>query len=461
MPDKPSVLLVDDEETIRRVLARELEACGLEVTPADSAASARKCLSARAFDAMVLDIRMPGIPGDAFLQEVHAAHADLPVIILTGHANVELAVKCMREGAFDLVTKPCSVEHLHLTIRRALDTQSLRDQARTLSAYARPIRGHGRLVGASPALVRMRSVIARVAPTEEPVLIVGESGTGKELIAKEIVDASRRASRPFLTVNCAAVAETLLESELFGHEKGAFSGAEERRLGFFELAHEGTVFLDEIGDMPLTMQPKLLRVLQSGEFRRVGGNRALHADVRIIAATNKSLAEEVAEGRFREDLMHRVNTIVLEAPPLRDRPEDLDVLTAYFVSEMEEGSKRRFGDAAIGRMRSYPWPGNIRELRNVVRRALILSDRQVLEPEDLPQHIAQAVVVQAGAFAEPTTNPLQLPLAEVEKRHILAVLADSAGNKTAAARRLGISTKTLYNKFEAWGMLEDSGPDQP
>ncbi|MDK2972250.1 MAG: two-component system, NtrC family, response regulator HydG [Candidatus Sumerlaeota bacterium] len=459
MTESPQVLLVDDEATIRRVLARELEALGLGVDTAEDAAAARRLVSSKTFDCIVLDVRMPGMSGDVFLGELLKIAPHTPVIMLTAHANVDLAVRCMREGAFDLITKPCSVEHLHLTIMRALETQQLRERERTLSSFAQPVRRHARLIGTSEPMQRLRTLIERVGPTEEPVLIIGESGTGKELVAQEIYERSTRAGKPFLTVNCAAVAETLLESELFGHEKGSFSGAEERRLGFFELADGGTLFLDEIGDMPLSMQPKLLRVLQSGEFRRVGGSKSLNADVRVIAATNKDLHDEVREGTFREDLMHRINTIVIESPPLRKRPEDIDELIAFFMAEVRGSTKSHFGGDALALMRAYPWPGNVRELRNVVRRALILSDNEVFEPADLPPHILRdAAPSESPADEVDATALLSLSLAEVERRHILAVLRDCGGNKTAAARRLGISTKTLYNKFEAWGLADDEIP---
>jgi two-component system response regulator HydG len=439
-----------------------LEALGLGVTVAQDAASARKELSGREFDCVVLDVRMPGMTGDVFLPQIREMAPETPVVMLTAHANVDLAVRCMREGASDLVTKPCSVEHLHLAILKAVENRHLKETARTLSTYARPSRAPGRLIGRSASMDRLRGLIERVGPTEEPVLIIGESGTGKELIAQEIYERSKRAGKPFLTVNCAAVAETLLESELFGHEKGSFSGAEERRLGFFEMADGGTLFLDEIGDMPISMQPKLLRVLQSGEFRRVGGGRVLTADVRVIAATNKDLHDEVKAGAFREDLMHRINTIVIESPPLRERREDIVELVLFFSREMGAAGQRRFSPEALSILRSHAWPGNIRELRNIVRRAHILSDNEVIQPSDLPPHLmAERCEAASASVVAPESheNPLDLPLAEVERRHILAVFRDCGGNKTAAARRLGVTPRTLYNKFEAWGISDSASAD--
>ncbi len=459
MSESLHVLLVDDEAAIRRILGNELRSNGLEVDTAESAAQARQWLGSHTPDVIVLDVRMPGMSGDVFLRELPTLSPNVPVIILTGHANVDLAVQCMKDGASDLITKPCSVEHLEMAIRRAAETQHLREANRTLMKYARSVaEAPARMIGSSGKMKRLFEMIDRVAMTDEPVLIIGESGTGKELIAREIQEKSRRAKKPFLTVNCAAVTETLLESELFGHEKGAFSGADERRLGFFELAHEGTLFLDEIGDMPLTMQPKLLRVLQSGEFRRVGGNKTLHADVRIIAATNKSLIDEVREGRFREDLMHRVNTIILESPPLRVRIEDMDESVDFFLKEIEPGASTRheFAPETLERMRAYDWPGNVRELRNVVRRAVILCPDSTITPDYLPSHLLRPRGEQENLHTPSSSSFLDRTLAEMERQHIIAVLEDCQGNKTQAAKRLGVSVKTLYNKFEAWGIESES-----
>jgi DNA-binding NtrC family response regulator len=448
MASEAHVMIVDDEAAIRRILARELQSSGFEVTSAADADEARKMLHEAVPDVILLDVRMPGITGDVFLRELREKAEEVPVIILTGHANVELAVQCMKDGASDLITKPCSIEHLEISIRRAIERRTLGDAKRTLLKAVGGEHIAPRMIGSSPKMQHLRQLVGRISVTDEPILIIGESGTGKELIAKAIQESSARARKPFITVNCAAVTETLLESELFGHEKGAFSGATERRLGFFELAHEGTIFLDEIGDMPLTMQPKLLRVLQSGEFRRVGGSKTLTADVRVIAATNKSLRDEVTAGHFREDLMHRINTFVLEAPALRDRMEDLSELIEWFLKDVDGGSPRHhFLPETLEAMRRYDWPGNVRELRNIVRRSAILTPEGPVTPDDLPGYLRE--------HRPPASDPqstLELTLEEVERRHIIAVLEDCGGNKTQAAKRLGVSVKTLYNKFEAWGL---------
>ena len=455
--DTLHVALIDDESAIRRIVGRELESLGLTVSTFEDAAGARTWLKENEPDAIVLDVRLPGISGDQFLRELSELVPSVPVIMLTGHANVDLAVECMKRGAVDLLTKPCSIEHLNIAIRRAVEGTRLREKTRTLTRHSQPLRPLPKLAGSSELMTRLRRMIDKVARSGESVLIIGESGTGKELIARAIQQQSSRASAAYLTVNCAAVTETLLESELFGHEKGAFSGAEERRLGFFEIADGGTLFLDEIGDMPITMQPKLLRVLQSGEFRRVGGSKTLHADVRVIAATNKSLIDEVREGRFREDLMHRVNTITIDAPPLRERMEDLEELVDLFQKELGNDYRARpFAAGTFDIMRRYPWPGNVRELRNIVRRALILSENDDIQPEDLPRHVCQ-IALPSGESTEAYVFDPEVTLADLEKRHILAMLEESGGNKTQAARKLGVSVKTLYNKLEAW---QSDGADE-
>jgi two-component system response regulator AtoC len=489
MASVKEVLLVDDEPSIRFILSKELAHHGVNVRTAEDVPAARSALAEFTPDVVVLDLNLPGVDGATFLHELRSLPEAPPVVILTGHAHVDIAVQCMKEGAADLLTKPCSVKQLLLAMENALERDRLQDTARTLLAAVSPARrvGGNRLIGKSAAMQAVRRMIERVAPTEEPVLIVGESGIGKELVAQELQSLSARAKEPFLTVNCAAVTDTLLESELFGHEKGAFSGAVDRRLGYFELANGGTIFLDEIGDMPLTMQAKLLRVLQSGEVRRVGGSKTINVNVRVIAATNKPLAEEIGAGNFREDLFHRINTIVIEVPPLRDRLDDLEVLCKLFLQEMVPSPQDRpaFSEDAIAAMHRYEWPGNVRELRNVVRRAVILREGSQIEIDSLPSHIVRrgrgtipsdaaspgppmarpdhedSASPRAEAVAPTAPAPAETSLAldEVERRHILAVLKANGGSKAAAARSLGISVRTLYNKFEAWG-INDQPTDQ-
>lgn len=474
------VLLIDDEASIRLILSKELAHHGIKVRTAEDVPSARAALEEIIPDAVILDLNLPGVDGATFLSEIRAIPDAPPVVILTGHAHVDLAVRCMKDGAADLLTKPCSVKQLLLALENAVEKERLQDTARTLLAPSGRVRRSGnRLIGRSEAMQKVRRMIERVAPTDEPVLIVGESGIGKELVAQELQSQSSRSKEPFLTVNCAAVTDTLLESELFGHEKGAFSGAVDRRLGFFELANGGTIFLDEIGDMPLAMQAKLLRVLQSGEVRRVGGSRTINVNVRVIAATNKPLPEEIAAGNFREDLYHRINTIIIEVPALRDRLHDLEELCPLFLSEIVPAAtaRPRFSREAMEALRNYDWPGNVRELRNVVRRAVILGEGPVIEIDSLPPHVLwRGPATPSGTpddntakkdqSVAPSNSPALQPgdridpalsMEEVERRHILSVLQANGGNKAATARSLGLSVRTLYNKFEAWGLNDNSG----
>jgi len=457
MDNTLSILLIDDDAAIRRILSKELAAMGMTVAAADGADAALEHLRQHECDVAVLDVRMPGTSGDNLLPILRERWPELPVVMLTGHADLDLGIECMKRGAADFLTKPCSMDQLSMALRRAAEQRHLRESNATLLRHVAPRRSRGTpaLAGASPALERVRRLMERVAATDEPVLILGESGTGKELVAGGIQAAGARAAAPFITVNCAAVTETLLESELFGHEKGAFSGADQRRIGFFELADGGTIFLDEIGDMPLPMQAKLLRVLQSGEMRRVGGSKPFRVDVRVIAATNKDLREEVRFGRFREDLLHRINTMVLELPPLRARLDDLAPLVERFAREFAEergGKPLAPSDAALACLRAYPWPGNVRELRNVVRRACIMAGGPALEPEDLPGHVTRAVDEPHPSAEAAGGTGASETLADVERRHIMRVFNACGGNKTAAARALGIAVKTLYNKLEAWGL---------
>ncbi len=449
-PANLRVLLVDDEATIRTVFGKELARIGFEVTTAENAEAARRLLDGGDFDAVVLDIRMPGMSGEEFLPEVRRKHPTMPVIILTGHANVELAAGLMRDGACDLLTKPCTVRQLAAALERAAEREHLRAATRTLTNFVRAAEEPERPVYESESMRRALAMVAKVAGTDEPVLIAGESGVGKELFAHEIRRLGSRASGPFIAVNCAAISATLLESELFGHEKGSFSGATERRIGFFEMADKGTIFLDEIGDMALDMQAKLLRVLQSGEYWRVGGARALRADVRLVAATNRDLHAACAAGRFREDLLYRINTIVIEVPPLRDRPEDVALLARHFAAQARRtGGPAGITPAALDALRGHLWPGNVRELRNAIRRAAILCEGANIDLADLPPAIFRDAPSDARQEAPVDAS---LTLEEVEKRHILGVLKANGGNKAKAARSLGVAVKTIYNKLESWGI---------
>ncbi|NUP90601.1 MAG: sigma-54-dependent Fis family transcriptional regulator [Candidatus Sumerlaeia bacterium] len=438
-----NVLVVDDDDSIRRALRRELSRSGFNIQEAASGEAAFNVLASEEVEVVLLDIRLPGLSGIELLPEILARWPHLAVIMLTGHGDVDSAVACMRAGAQDFLQKPCHLGELEAALSRAVEKVRLAEQKRDLAARLteETAGANTDLVGGSEALGQVRAMIARVAPTDVSVILTGESGTGKEVVARQIVAQSRRAHAPYLTINCGALSETLLESELFGHERGAFTGASERRIGFFEHAGGGTVFLDEVSEMPPAMQAKLLRLLQFGEYFRVGSTEVRRTDVRIIAATNRDLAEEVRGGRFREDLLYRLNTVTIAIPPLRERMEDLPALCQHILGSRlaDVGRPVSISAQALEHLQSHGWPGNVRELENVLRSAAIMADGGVIEPGHLPAHLRHA---------EPAGTP---SLDEVERRHILAVLEQCGGNKAETARRLGITKKTLYSKLVVYG----------
>ncbi|MBN1476375.1 sigma-54-dependent Fis family transcriptional regulator [Candidatus Sumerlaeota bacterium] len=445
------MLIVDDDVSIRRALGRELERSGFSVREACDAEEGYAALRRRETEVVLLDIRLPGASGVEALGEIRRRWPEVEVVMLTGHGDVETAVECMRQGAHDFLQKPCHLGELETALSRAIEKHRLAEQNRDLKRrIGRPTVAPGvELIGRSRAIEDLRALIARVAPTNVSLIITGDSGTGKEVVARQVVSQSQRASEPFMAINCGALTETLLESELFGHERGAFTGADERRLGFFELANRGTILLDEIGEMPAAMQAKLLRVIQFGEFFRVGSTEVHRTDVRIIAATNRDLAAEVEAGRFREDLLYRLNTVMIHVPPLRERPDDLpDLIEHILAHEMDDVGVTDVSltPEALECLRQHSWPGNVRELENALRSAAIMSAGEPIRPEHLPQHM------RCGEAAHPAEGgEVTLSLDEIERRHILAVLDDCGGNKAEAARRLGITKKTLYSRLVLYG----------
>ncbi len=446
------ILLTDDDPSVRRVFAAEIRRLGFCVRVADDIKPARSAMAEFNPDLVILDIRLPGGSGADLLTEFLSDYPGVPIIMMTAHAEVELAVDCMKRGAYDFLVKPCTLAQLETAIRRGLSHRALVEQKKSLSQGHTTVRSPGKLLGDSESMAQLREMIGRVAATEETVLITGESGTGKELIAYSIWKQSPRADGPFIAVNCSAVAETLLESELFGHEKGAFSGADNRRIGMLELASGGTLFLDEVGDMPLSMQAKLLRALESGEIRRVGGEKVLHIDARVVAATNRNLDKDVEDGRFREDLLHRINTLTLHAPPLRERPDDLEILCGKILKEFSKspgGREMRISKEALETLKEYTWPGNVRELENTLKRAAILSPGRQIQLGDFPPSRRE------NGHNEGYAIGTKLPLAEIERRHIIAVLDSAQGNKAKAARILGITAKTLYNKLKSYKLQDE------
>ncbi|HPF70075.1 MAG TPA: sigma-54 dependent transcriptional regulator [Candidatus Krumholzibacteria bacterium] len=462
------VLIVDDEKNIRRTFGMVLGGEGFAVSTAESGEEALALVKDQKVDLVVLDVRLPGIDGIETLRRLRELDRELPVIMISGHATIATAVEATRVGAYDFVEKPLSRERLLVAVRNAVEMRSLGREVRALRA-----REHRRrlLVGESAALRAIREQIAQVAPTGARVLITGESGTGKELVARAIHDGSERARAPFVKVNCAAIPEELIESELFGAVKGAYTGATQSRDGRFLQADKGTLFLDEIGDMSLKAQAKVLRALQEGEIERVGSGQTVRVDVRVLAATNKDLAAEARAGRFREDLFFRLNVVPVQVPPLRDRRDDIPLLAEHFLSVyLDENGlpPRRFAPEALQLLRTLPWPGNIRELGNAVERLAILARGTLIGPDDLARlgiggdlrPGTSVVGASDGAAAAESWSPTAVMASgglvaarqEFEKRCVAAALDEAAGNVSQAARLLGIDRTNLHKKIAAYGL---------
>ena len=448
---KPVVLVVDDERNTREGLGRALRG-DYEVVLAESAAAALEALERQTVDVMLSDVRMPGGDGLTLLREARARHPATICILLTAYGSVETAVEAMKLGAQDFLTKPVNLDQLDLVLARALRARDLERENRELHKRLDARYGLENIIGSSPAMERLFDVIRQAAPTQATVLIQGASGTGKELVAQAIHHLSPRANGPFVAVHCAALAPTLLESELFGHEKGAFTGANARRKGRFEMAGGGTLFLDEIGEIDASVQIKLLRVLETRQFERVGGDETLTADVRFVAATNRDLAAEVRAGRFREDLYYRLDVVGVRMPTLAERASDIPMLCDHFVKEFAPRNGRTvtgIEPAAMALLQAYPWPGNVRELRNTIEKMVVLSRGELLTVQDVPAN------VRDGAETAARTSPEPVPtesLAQAEKRKILAALDAAGGNRSRAADALGISRRTLHRKLAAWGV---------
>ncbi|MBI2217254.1 MAG: sigma-54-dependent Fis family transcriptional regulator [Candidatus Rokubacteria bacterium] len=448
MRDVIRVLVVDDDVGVRNLLGTVLARSRMKVVEAGSGADAMAWLAREAFDVALIDIVLPDQSGLDVLRWARGAEVDAEFVVLTGHADVETAVEAMRLGAYDFVGKPWKNAELVEVVVKAAEKKALRRENSALKEVITRRDGLPQVVGESAPVRDVLSMIARVATTDSPVLIHGESGTGKELVARTIHLRSRRASHPFVSVNCGALPDTLLETELFGHRRGAFSGAVTSRVGLFEAADGGTLFLDEIGEMSPAMQVRLLRALDSGEVRRVGEERAFHVDVRVVAATAKDLAAEAGAGRFRWDLYYRVSTVVVQVPPLRQRRGDIPLLIEHFARSLARaGRALRFSEAAVERLTSYPWPGNVRELRNLIERLTILHEGEEVRLEDLPGELAQPLR-SGGEPADPTMVSLQ----EIERRHVERVLQATGWNKARAARILDVDVKTLNKKIRDFGL---------
>ena len=448
------ILVVDDDDAHRGMLRTMLRSWGYAVEEATDGDEAVSLVREKSFDAVLTDVRMARMDGIHALKNILEYNPALPVVLMTAYSSVETAVEALRLGAYDYLVKPLDFEALRHALEKAIEHSRLSVENRELRRQLSDAATRPGILGRSAPIRAMQEIIATVAPTEATVLITGESGTGKELVARALHCASARAEKPLVTVNCAALAENLLESELFGHEKGSFTGADRRREGRFAQANGGTLFLDEIGEMPLPLQSKLLRALQQGEVQRVGADAAITVDVRIIAATNRDLREEVAQKRFREDLYFRLNVICIEVPPLRDRAEDIPVLAAHFLERFASRNRknvRGFSPQALACMLRYAWPGNVRELENAVERAVILCNGDLITERELPLVVTGPAPVDERQ-PEADASLAGLPLDTVERRAIEETLRQTGDNKSEAARQLGITRATLHNKLRKYGL---------
>jgi len=466
MPTKPNILLVDDDTAHRSMLRTMLRSWGYTVSEADDGDVAVELVRQQPFDAVLTDVRMARMDGITAVREIIAYNPAIPIILMTAYSSVETAVEALRLGAYDYLTKPLDFDVLQHTLHRAVEHTRLAEENADLRRKLGGS-GTGTLLGRSQAMAELVSMIETVGPSEATVLIHGESGTGKELVARAICTTSTRSGKPFVAVNCAALSESLLESELFGHEKGSFTGADKRREGRFMQANGGTLFLDEIGELPLSLQATFLRALQQGEVQRVGSDQPDVVDVRIIAATNKDLRTAVAAGNFREDLFYRLNVITIEMPPLRTRKEDIPLLATAFLerfSAVNRKTVKGFTPQAMDALLRYDWPGNVRELENTIERAVILCAAEHISGREFPDTLSamagesmlkeQPGLTRDSGFSEGPQDSefLSQPLEDLEKKAILHTLSLCGDNKSEAARRLGITRATLHNKLKKYGM---------
>ena len=460
------VLIVDEDPAVRSACCEIATSRGFVPYGIDNLAAARSLLRGNSVDILVLDLKSPAVAGLELLEEVKLLHPEIAVIVMTAYATVTSAVEAMRTGANDYLTKPFAIDDLAAVLDRAAERRSVDTASRRLREKLRSQQGLGNLIGNSPEMERIYRILSKVAQTTHPVLILGESGTGKELIARSIHSNSPSASKPFLPIDCGSLVPTLVESELFGYVKGAFTGANRSKDGLLASAEGGTVFLDEIGEMPLDLQAKLLRALQEKEIRPVGATHRVPINCRILAATNRDLANMVEQGRFRKDLYYRLNVVALRIPPLRDRREDIPLLAAYFLNRMNRngGAKYVLSDDALRTMSEYAWPGNVRELENSIERACALCSGPVLRLGDLPTqlqdfHLHAWRSAPAGGD-EKTASPASsdvTPLADLERQAILDTLRQLKGDKLTTARLLGIGKTTLYRKLKEYGIGESVG----
>lgn len=439
----PRILLAEDDEIMRISVSDRLKKYGWQVDEAENGTQAMRLYEKHQYHLVISDIKMPGLDGLSLLHAILKQSPDTDVIIMTAHGSVDDAIDCLRQGAADYILKPFDMDNLIIRVSRLLDAQEVRTKCEILEESCVQEHSH-RLIGDSSALHKVRSLINQVAPTNTTVLITGESGTGKEMAARSIHNASKRSNKPFVSINCAAIPDGLMESELFGHERGAFTGADQKRKGKFELADSGTLLLDELGDLPLHLQAKLLRVLQESSFERVGGSKLINVDVRIIACTSKNLTEEVKADRFRQDLLYRLQVILLEMPPLREHKEDIKDLCAFFLKEFSimHGRAVSITDDAVQCLKQYDFPGNARELRNLMERAFVLCQGTHITAADLPREMNPHEGMSTDDFN------LRQRISETEQSCIRKALRHCGGNRTEAALLLGISRKNLWEKMK-------------
>jgi DNA-binding NtrC family response regulator len=446
------LLIVDDDDSLRQALVARFRRHGYQVTAAGAGEEALVIADLHRFDIALLDLHLPGMSGIELLGKLKERQPGLEALLLTAHGSIETAIQAMKTGAYDYLTKPFHLPDLEIHIQKAYEKVQLARRQRQWTEQVGYESQRYRLIGSSPAIQRVEQLIEKVAPTEATVLVQGDSGTGKELVARAIHYNSPRRERPLVTINCAALQETLLESELFGHEKGAFTGALENKQGLVEVAEGGTLFIDEVGEMAAGLQAKLLRVLEDGHFRRVGSTQENVANVRVVAATNRPLDSQVQVGRFREDLYYRLNVVTIELTPLRERREDIPPLVAHFLATRRLGSVLyRLGPGVLEALEGYDWPGNVRELANVLERAQILADGHTIMLRDLPEGLVSSPDEDVATIANP------LSLREVERRHIRETLQKEGGNKVHAARALGISRRALYRLIDKYRLTCTAG----
>src|SRR5687768_15102528 len=450
-------LIVEDDSSTREALAALVAAAAFTAAKAASSAEARAHLVRQQPDVVLVDLRLPDGYGTDIFGDFESRNG-VEMVLVTGHASVESAVQALRAGASDYLTKPVDTTRLKAILHRVPRSGELRAEIGAMREQLQRVGRFGRLVGRSPAMRELYEKISRVAPTEATVLIQGESGTGKEIVARTVHELSRRRRAPFLAINCGAISPNLIENEMFGHERGSYTGADRQHKGYFEQADGGTLFLDEITEMPLELQVRLLRVLETGTLMRIGTTRTIETDVRIIAATNRDPREAVRAGKLREDLFHRLNVFPLEMAPLRARGDDIELIANYFLNEMNEacGTRKQFAPDAISKMRQYPWPGNVRELRNYIHRVFIMAGDEGLEGPTMETEQAPIRSVSAMASSTPAiTVPLGTPLSVAARELILSTLEHCGGERKRTAEMLGICTKTLYNRLREYGIREE------